>query len=122
MNLLLIAHIGGAIAISFAIFVSLWSLPKSKQTLHKQLFVSLGIGSMIQTITGSLLAVSSEGTIASYCAKMGLYLSAIFVTELLLLRKLQDSSSLESTKRLFVYITINTVLVFVTVVSLTYYA
>lgn len=84
-------HLIGAIGLAVIILVSIISIINNSHKRLKNLVVLVGLSSGLQLVTGSLLVINSDsGTLLSFCSNIGLYLSIIVITELILFYKIKN--------------------------------
>lgn len=85
-TLLLFLHLAGALTTLGLLVGAVWSLLARRNTAHSGFALSLGIAALYQSATGSLLAFSAHsGTLRTFCVRIGLYLTAIILIEIVLL-------------------------------------
>lgn len=88
---LLIAHLTGAFYLLFIISKAIWyifSVHSSIESLNK-VSGRIGFVSFIQVFSGSLLALqASNFSVASYCSRIGIYITVLILVELLLIFKI----------------------------------
>lgn len=87
MNTIFLAlHVAGALATAGVALGTVWSLLFKKDTIYSLLAQSLGVAALVQSVTGSLLAFTSQsGTLQTFCVRIGAYLGVILLLEIILL-------------------------------------
>jgi hypothetical protein len=117
-NLYLSLHLIGATALFAAIGYALFTLKfPSKISYSKQAgFVALN--GCFQLISGSLLAINSPGTSAGgFCAKIGIYVALIAITETSLYMKMKEKGAFPDST-VYSSLTAGIVISLLTVISL----
>ena len=87
MSVFLLFHLIGAVGISLLVFFALAILIQKKSSLYRFSALAIAFGAIFESISGSILALQTQGTILAFCARIGLYL---FV--LLLIATFQEQS------------------------------
>lgn len=85
-KVLLATHIFGAIFVGIFIAFAIISLIKRDKQNYSFFAKSIGLGGGAQLITGALLPVFGPSTLFSFCSKIGIYMSIIFMIEYFLYR------------------------------------
>lgn len=78
---LLATHIFGAIFVGIFIVLAIISMLKQEKQNYSFFAKSIGLGGGLQLITGALLPVFGHSTLFSFCTKIGIYMSIIFMME-----------------------------------------
>jgi len=99
----LITHIIGASLLGIVIVLSFVSIFTNASNFYKKLLYSLCYGLGLQTVTGSLLELSSPhaALFVVFCSKILFYLLAVVLTQVALLVKMYKSDMKVSTKYIF---------------------
>lgn len=91
LNILLLAHLTGAVATGFFILKAFINLLKNQASTYKSSAIQIGVGAGYQLITGSFLAMNSNTSesLLAFCSKMGLYIGIVLFVEALLFLRMQ---------------------------------
>ncbi len=86
-------HILGAVSLFAWIFFALLSLKVTTLMSYRKQAMIISINGGVQLVTGSLVGLAHHGNPVTFCAKIGLYLAVIAVTELALYWKMQHKEA-----------------------------
>src|SRR3989338_10570909 len=91
MNIMLIAHVVGALVLGIFIVQAVISLLYKKNSSYKPLTIQIGLGAGYQLITGSLLAtnIHTMQSLTHFCNRMAIYVGIVVVIEALLLHRME---------------------------------
>ena len=81
MSVFLLFHLIGAVGISLLVFFALAILIQKKSSLYRFSALAIAFGAIFESISGSILALQTQGTILAFCARIGLYLFVLLLVE-----------------------------------------
>jgi hypothetical protein len=83
-TIFLFLHITGAAVVGLYIIFAIISLFRHQTTTYPLYAKSIAWAGVYQLITGLFLAWQTQGTLAAFCARVGVYLSMMLLIEVLL--------------------------------------
>jgi hypothetical protein len=92
-QMFLVLHLFGAIMLFSLMGVAVVQLLRGQAASYATLSQTMAWNALIQAMTGSLLAVSAQMPVGSYCAKIGLYMSLTMAVEVMLLWRMGERRS-----------------------------
>jgi uncharacterized membrane protein len=96
-NILLIAHLSGALVMGALIIQTIFVLAKNKSRYYKQTAKNIALNTGFQLVSGATLALTHAGTdpLAQYCSKIGIYLALVTFAEFFLYKQLKNEKEAE---------------------------
>lgn len=91
-QLFLLFHISGALVLLLLILASFIFIFKNKLPLLKNLSLGIGFGTLFQLTTGALLSLASANgqSLIVFCSRIGIYLTIVLITEMLIFLKIKN--------------------------------
>ncbi len=83
-ELFLVLHLGGAAVLGVLGIAAIMNVLWKQKKAYKPLASTIAFGGATQLITGSLLALTSQGTVLAFCARIGIYMTAVAAIETIL--------------------------------------
>jgi hypothetical protein len=82
MNTPLILHLVGAAISGLLVVGALVSVFSKQSRWYKPTAIGIAVSAALQLISGSVLSFVSNGSLLTFCARIGIYLSVLVVAEL----------------------------------------
>ncbi|MDP2587516.1 MAG: hypothetical protein Q8P33_01940 [bacterium] len=86
MNFSLFAHLVGAGLLGLVSLFAVAAVLRKKTSLYRPSMITLALGGVYQVVTGGVLAYQTGGSPLSFCSKIAIYLFALILVELMLVR------------------------------------
>lgn len=89
-TILLAAHLTGAVVVAGLIAYAVDISVRKREADVRRVATTLGLLTVLQVVTGSLLAFATNLGPLAFCSRVALYLSAVAITEILLYARFGD--------------------------------
>lgn len=86
---MLLIHLIGALIMFLNILISIFAILQNKKRLINFEKYFLAFNFCLQILSGLFLAISNQAGLVNTCAKLGIYLGAFLITEVILFKKLK---------------------------------